>query len=106
MFTSNVGYSDLLQLRYRNVQPADVDTDHGDSKSSRQAKPLLFCAELLMCCPDSSLCLRANTQAKSPSDNVHQESCGIIDLQRSQETQNPPRATSWGFDPPPGTNKV
>jgi hypothetical protein len=27
-------------------QPADVDTDHGDSKFSRQAKPLLFRAEL------------------------------------------------------------
>jgi hypothetical protein len=24
----------------------------------------------------------------------------FIDLQSSQETQNPPRATSWGFDPP------
>ena len=58
-------------------QPADVDTDHGDSKSSRQAKPLLFRAELLMCFQDSSLCLRANTHAKSPSDNVYQESCGM-----------------------------
>src|SRR5580658_4549378 len=24
-------------------------------------------------------------------------------LRCSPETQNPPRATSWGFDPPPGT---
>jgi hypothetical protein len=22
---------------------------------------------------------------------------------RKKQTQNPPRATSWGFDPPPGT---
>jgi hypothetical protein len=22
---------------------------------------------------------------------------------RPKQTQNPPRATSWGFDPPPGT---
>jgi hypothetical protein len=27
----------------------------------------------------------------------------IIDLQCSRETQNPPRATSWGFDPPSRT---
>ena len=66
------------------LQPADVDTDHGDSKSSGHAKPLLFRAELLTCFRDSTHCLRANTQAKSSSGNVYQESCGGTRSQKNQ----------------------
>jgi cytochrome c biogenesis protein ResB len=65
-------------------QPAYVDTDHGDSKSSGHAKPLLFRAELLTCFRESTHCLRANTQAKSPSGNVYQESCGGTRSQKNQ----------------------